>query len=361
MKDRLILEYYHRDQEFQYPDGRRFLQIRQMPIQVEDLARMQILYLQVANQVPSDTVYHLIPKTVRGEETEKTTRCIIPSFTLELQLVDGNGATPVPLESITLEKNSRYLLNKILACPDHQDTTNDWNALRLIDLALVEKINSPPSKRGFAFESEPERTWDFEPQQKPRTGAQICWQGAFSAPIIPVYIDQAVLNAFQRRALQHHPCETGAQLGGRLCQDGDQKYLHISGLAFFEGIGDQTQLAMPAAEIIHTTRQLQDQGLLVCGWVHSHGFSQGALSCSAVDIRNQYEKYILPYQVMLIADTATLGDEAAESHCRNCLCRENCQAINSMIKGWSLYGWTVQGSLTPISANVCDGSHEERR
>jgi proteasome lid subunit RPN8/RPN11 len=332
-------------QYHQQETGTRFVQVQSSPpIDVQHLTGIQILDKQAHGAIGDDLLYDVMIDT-NPQHPSYDEKVRIESLNVRIQ-VDGQE---VALQNITLEANHDFFLHQTKkAIRDETAVNNDHIMLYL----SAQKNGLHSTEQAFSFDGPTLRTFIFTPAKKPAVRRLLCWRGYHAQPLLPVYISERVLAEFQKRAVQNHPNEIGAQLGGVLGQDKDFKFLKITDIEFFENVGNEVELNLPAAEMIKIAQNFQQKNLHIAGWLHSHGFGKNALYCSTTDIYHNYERNTNPFAIMLIADSTQLSGQTEPMTCNQCpgksWCRFKPEEDAVMAPGWSAYGWALNGSISSM-------------
>ena len=342
-------------------NGRRFLEIHSFKIDIDELYQFMLLQNQVNGLIPSGVEYtpsyrpYPDPDEKDNEDpNDNGNTRLINNIQFGILYRDNGESVESTLGTVTLSTHMAYLLNRLyfyLRAANDQDTNTSFHA-QLLNLKTLNCGDNRNDTNEFVFEKSNPTTYTFSEKKRPQPTGVVCWQG-ISGGIIPMYLSHHVLDGFSGMVADHHPKEVGAILGGQLSRDGNIKYTMITDIMPIDVIGDETQLTVPAEEFIRISRELNENGRIPVGWMHSHGFGRNALGFSQADIQTQHEHFSMPYGIAIVADGAQLRQEIEKVGCQKCSYQQQCaltknRTPETFIHGWSAYGWTQHGSIVPV-------------
>jgi hypothetical protein len=331
-------------------------QAGKMVIPLEEIVYHKIFELQTNNNLSEG-----VPLRLEAEEIPRKDNSNIRNYRLKLLTEQRGVPLHQEIDIISLLSHSKFFYNKILA-----DTPVNKSDLLIHDLQLLDLIvdsNQNIQKLGdrFFIEDQDQQTFSFISKKRPQIAGFICWGGgAIIQQNHPIYLSQNILETFASQCKIHHPKEIGAQLGGMLCKDKKSRFMLINKISFFSQLGNEISLNISAEDFIRTATDIEGSGrdIVVSGWVHSHGFGENALWLSSVDLHNHYNKYTIPWSVMLIGDGSQLSQKVKLNNCEQCRYNKQChlptKSKDQPLAGWSLYGWNKKGVIIPNMAYVYD-------
>ncbi|MBN2103753.1 hypothetical protein JW835_06910 [bacterium] len=337
-----------------------FLQLHSYKMDLGEIADFCIFEKQVKNEIPDSVRYILksgpSPEIATSDSEKQSYGDLLNEIQIQIMFKNRGKHNMIDLNSINLKTHAYYLLNKIQIHAGQNRINPVSQEIRLVNLKMNSVIDKSDKTGIFSFNPSRQKTFRFDEKPIPKDNSLICWQGGTVQGMIPIVISKRILNIFKEAIQQHHPKEIGGQLAGHLIKFRHRKALIVTDLYFFNSIGNETSLMISAEEYIRTAQLIENENKIIAGWIHSHALGQNSLYCSSVDISNHYQKYTMPYAVMMIADGSQLTKSIESVGCAQCPYRAQCTLPETLkknlIPGWTLYTWTPNGFLMPAHAHV---------
>jgi len=354
----LSIDYVDRFQALRHESGREFLEINSMKININRLARFQLFGRQLTDDhIPEDMAYRLfvwpfLETGIDSETKEKYPEGMISGLLYSARINGGSEAkasndNEIDIGGISLSTHTSYLVNMVSAF-QQQRSGKQPAGPHITNLRISKGTQTDGNVVQFT-RTHP-RTYTFIDFPRPKTSAVACYKGLYRSSM-DTLIKRNVLEGFVEHVARHPDVEQGAMLTGQLCRDSGTRFLYIRRLIPFNIVGKKDQLKIPAEEVWRASREAENSGETVCGFIHNHPPVKHAQGMSAVDVENMYQNYFHPFTRSIIVDTNQILGKEEPVTCTTCpYFNKECfyareKGVDHFVPGYSMFGWDANAAL----------------